>query len=264
MFKSIIYFNDKKISEYGSILDISFMYEYEEITTSKDISGSAGIPMVSGNKGRIDSRKGKVLKSYNSILNKFEKLLSEHEGENYYNFIENKNDYDLKTINRNSIILFTGKYIVPDEFDMHQLIDMMRPFLIHFLEKEEQDAEYIPLINHFFDKKNEILIPIIIREFEDIFGIPAFAKLDCSYLEESFDANNILDEFDDTDLIFLAKFKGIKRYNGKERILYNMEKDLFPFPRAIRRQLNFSEENICENIVINEDYFEIELLAIYN
>ena len=72
----------------------------------------------------------------------------------------------------------------------------------------------------------------------------------------------LIEEGEFNNSVVIAKFKAKKKVAGEE-IIFDVMKDLFSMNRALRKQFGSTNINGIENITIDEDYFSLEILAIY-
>lgn len=78
----------------------------------------------------------------------------------FFDFTQSE-DYDLKTMNRGTIIKFDGYIKVPEEFDYTQTIDRFKPLLVASLVSDSMDKSEQVALKTFFET-TDTKIPVLI------------------------------------------------------------------------------------------------------
>ncbi len=256
MFKTLIYFDSKKVMEYKSLIERKKAINLKSIKVSNEKSGKVQIPILSGDVFGKSEMDGEILENYLLDCEEFEDLIESTEY--YFDFLEpNSQDYDIETIQKSSIIKFEGTFYVPSQFDMLHLIDKFRPLLISSINTESNVEE--ELLKSFLGKKST-KIPIFIENELDFNNRLGFAKINSNSLCCEIDD---LEEFENEDVKIIAKLISRKDIKKEPIVVFDVAKDLFSMGRALRRQIGESGIEGVENISIDEDFMTLEILAIY-
>lgn len=238
IFGKILYFDDNKITDYMSILSKESTLEIKSVEISTDKGSGVKIPI-----GIDASYKGsrKIVGEYRkSMLEKyiqFETLLEDNDS--YFDFLENPN-FDITTVNRNSIIRFEGYIRIPEKFDLLEIFEKNR------------DLGNLKEYERFILPSQEIKIPLI-TELNDL-------SL-CTKLI----SGNLLDEYselqnlEDSEVTILARVSSSIKNKNKE--IYDPLKDYINLNREMRKKV--VRDELLENFYSENDYREIEILAIY-
>ena len=256
MFRTLIYFDNKKVMEYKSLIERKKAVKLKNVKFSNEKSGKAQIPTLSGGIVGKSEMDGEILENYLLDCEEFEDLLENTEY--YFNFLgPNSQDYDLETIQKTSIIKFEGTFNVPNQFDMLHLINKFRPFLISSINTESNvEGE---LLKSFLGKEST-KIPIFIENESDFDSRLGFAKISSNNLCCEIDD---LEEFEAEDVTIIAKLISRKDIKKEPIVVFDIAKDLFSMGRALRRQIGESRIEGVENISIEEDFMTLEILAVY-
>ena len=142
MFGKVLYIDKKKLNDYMSIATGKNVATINsmQITNDKEIGVDISV-LAAGIKG-TKTYEANIVESSLYDIDKFENTLKGRD--DYYNFTTSPDEFDLKTMNRGSIVKFDGNIIVPIEFDMTQMIGQFRPMLTADItanmEKHESEA----------------------------------------------------------------------------------------------------------------------------
>lgn len=256
MFKTLIYFDSKKVMEYKSLIERKKAVKLKNVKFSNEKSGKAQIPILSGGVVGKSEMDGEILENHLLDCEEFEDLLENTEY--YFDFLgPNSQDYDLDTIQKSSIIRFEGTFNVPKEFDMLHLINKFRPLLISSINTESNVED--ELLKSFLGKEST-KIPIFIENELDFRNRLGFAKINSNNLCCEIDD---LEEFETEDVTIIAKIISRKDIKKESIVVFDVAKDLFSMGRAIRRQIGECGIEGVENIAIDEDFITLEILAVY-
>ena len=188
----------------------------------------------------------------------FEKLLQQRE--DYYDFIDYKQEINIKDIKVSSIIKVRGEVQVPEQFDFIKLLD-------------EYKYEVLSAINYNDNnnlEKKEILKKVMLNSK---IKIPLFCELgsECDYWlgVGKLIPDNLLIEYSELEdcegkeFTILSKIESRKYYNDKSLPVFNIYKDFLGLNRAFRKQIKTTKRYEYESIEVEEDYLGLEILAIY-
>ncbi|MGR6899328.1 DUF6414 family protein [Rummeliibacillus sp. BSL5] len=254
MFKNLIYFDTNKVAEYKAILEGEKRVAIKNVKVSSAKSISAKISIVSGGINGNNEMEGEILENLIIDCNEFEELLENKGKDNYFDFLEN--EYDSETIPKTSIIRFEGKFRIPSEFDMMDLINQFKPMLTSSMNL--QNAQEEEIFNKIFAKEST-KIPAFLDcdSFEKRVG---FAKLNSKNLRYELEE---LEDIEDDEVTMIAKVLSRKDVVDKPIIVFDTLKDLFSLNRGIRRQMGEQEIEGMQSIKSNENIIVLEVLAIY-
>lgn len=254
MFRTLVYFDEKKISEYKSLIKGKKTVSFKNIKLSNEKSGKVDLSIISGGLGGKSEMDGEILSNFLLDCKEFEDLLKDVD--DYFDFIQEPN-FDIETITRSSIIRFNGRFERPSEFDMLDLINQFKPLLVKNIDTySDEEGQML----NFLLGKDSTKVPIFIENDEEFSDRLGFSKINSNYLYCDMDA---LDDFENEDVTIIAKFISKRDIVDKPVIVYDVMKDLFSMSRAIRRQFVNNTIEGVNNISINEDFMTLEILAIY-
>lgn len=251
MFGNVLYFNDKKIKDYSSLITKKPIENVQSVKSSKELGFNLKASVIEGGAKSTKSFESNVITNLLYECEVFENLLKGRE--DYFDFCSNYKDFQIETMNRGSIVKFESTVSIPVEFDILQLIEQMKPALINAVLKESQedDAEIVRNLL----KMQEMKIPIVCNIEEII----ASGKLDsrnlcCEYID--------LEDIENEECVIIARLSSTGLTN-KNNEIYEPLKDLLVFNRELRR--NFSDERPKEldKIFSKDNYIKLEILAIY-
>ncbi|WP_391206596.1 hypothetical protein [Psychrobacillus sp. L4] len=254
MFRNLIYFDSKKVMDYRSILEGKKYVSIKNIKVSSEKSLAAKMPVISGGIGGASEMDGEILENLLLDCEEFESLLEKKNRNDYFDFtIDN---FDAETIPKSAIIRFEGKFIIPEEFDMMDLINKFKPMLATNMNLQNSQEEEI--FGSLFGKEST-KIPAFIEcdNFEDRVGFAKFNSNNLCYELES------LEDYEEEDVTILAKVLSKKEANNRPIIVFDIMKDLFSLGRGIRRQMGSQEIEGIENIKTDKNIIILEVLAIY-
>jgi len=256
LFKNLVYFDSNKISEYTAVLEgeRKIKFKNAKVTTEKSIN--ANLKVLSGGKGGSSELKGVLEDNLILDCNEFESLLKNKGKDSFFDFIESENSYNMETIPRSSIIRFDGKFKIPEEFDVMDLINEYKPLLISGMDLDTAEEEEI--FKEVFTGENT-KIPAFLNN-EHLENRIGFSKLGSENLLYSLVD---LESFEEEEVTIIAKVLSRRSVTSKPIVVFDVMKDLFSFGRAIRRQMDEGSIDGLVNIESSEDVIEFETLAIY-
>ena len=180
---------------------------------------------------------------------RFEALLNDMSGDNYFDFV--LNDFDPATLPAMSIMRINSSFTVPESFDMVNAIEKFKPMLMGQIDTNstgEQEA-----LESILGKASAD-VPII-SEFDDV---AISGKLNAKYLMEDYAQ---LEEYSEQDVFILCKVVGLMQKENVE--IFDPLKDFIRLPRAVRRQTNFGDTTGLEKIYVEGPVLKVEIIAIY-
>lgn len=106
LFKNLIYFDSKKVSEYMAVLEGERKVKFKNARVTTDKSINTNIKVLSAGKNGSNELEGELQDNLILDCNEFENLLERKSKDSFFDFIEDENDYDVETVPRSSIIRF--------------------------------------------------------------------------------------------------------------------------------------------------------------
>lgn len=250
MFGNVIYFDSKKISDYAAIARGSKNLRIEKMDISNDKGANLTLPIVGGDV--------KVTKSYEATIeennlfdcDEFEHLLSGRD--DYFDFTESSN-FDITTLRRGYIVKFESTISIPEAFDLTQTIAQFKPLLISSISKDMPTDEQEAFKTLF--SSAEIKIPLL-SECKDCI---LCAKLESKCLKTEYAQ---LDDYETSDVTILARIVSPNMID-KSKEIFDPLKDFISLNRTMRRSMSNERPDGLQSIYLDEDYKNIEILAIY-
>lgn len=229
MFRSLLYFNKKKIDQYSAYM--------------------------LGKKVGVKESEGDLEANYLLECERFEKLLQERD--DYIDFTNGNQDVRIKNVRISSVIKVTAEIYIPEQFDMVQLIDMYKYCVLEgtdYRKNEEQEFLGMAL------KNSKMKIPVFCELGSDCdywmgIGKAAQENLLVHYEE--------LENHKGKEVTLIAKLESRKYYIDKPLVVFDIYKDFFGFNREMRKQLDTKTKEGFESIDVKEDYLGLELLVVY-
>lgn len=242
MFGKVIYFDEIKINEYKSALLGKNSVKINQIEVSDDKGIGVNIPIANGS---IKDNKSYTAEIQNSLLlacNEFESVLSEKQVD--YSDFTISEQYDISTTPRGYIIKFNGILEIPEGFDISETLHKYKRFL---LDESEEFSAIIegksPSIPLLVELDNNLLCSKIDIE-----------KLNIDYVE--------LEDYENIEVTILARMVSSNKIS-KKKAIYDPLKDYITLNRQIRREFaNDRPEELAE-IFVDEDYYMVEVIAMY-
>lgn len=250
MFGNVLFFDSQKVNEYKTILKKAKNLKIKKMYISNDNETNAELS--------IDSSMIKTSKSYEASIeesvlfecDEFERLL---DGRPDYFDSTKSNDFDIKTMQRGFIIKFDGYIVVPEKFDLTQMITLFKPMLMSSITKDMDNDEQ-EAFKKFFESK-DINIPIMAECDNHLLC----AKINSKSLRIEY---NQLEEYDSTEVTIIARITSNSDISKKKPI-FDPLKDFISLNRTIRRTMVNDRPEGLQEIFTDEDYRNIEILAIY-
>lgn len=250
MFRSFIYLDEDKMYTYLRQIDKNFANRPNETNTKKTIGGSIGVSAISVKAGRETEERRNYCRDAFYDYNQFEKDLESLEAGEYYDFVLNSG-YDLKTLPKMSLFRFSGKFIIPEEFDIYSLAQAFMPLMTNQIQSTSNSEKEI--IEAFLGNTSAD-IPFIVDSEDVVIS----GKLNTNYLLETYSE---LEEYYEQDVIMLCKVIGMM-YKEKVEV-FNPLKDFIRLPRAMRRSREESDKDGFDSIYVDGPLLKVEVVAIY-
>jgi hypothetical protein len=252
VFRSFIYLDEDKLYSYKRQIDGTNKAQPRNMSQRKSKGFSAewnGIGVNGGTETSIDSE---FEKDVSFDYDRFECDLSKLEGEDYFDFVLNGEDYDITSIPAMKLIRICNGFEIPEQFDLVNLIDQFKPMLMGQIETKtvsEQEALEV------FLGKASADIPIIV----ECDGVTISGKLCTQNLHEEY---SNLEDYADQDVYMLCKVVGIVKKSSVE--VFDPLKDFIKLPRTMRRQMAQSGNSVgIDKITIEGPVLKVEVIAIY-
>jgi len=231
IFGNVIYYDDKKISEYCSVILGQQSLKVKEYEILSDKSTKLDLKFIGGD-----------LKGSKKYTAEFQESLD-----------FTTKEFDIQTIGRGNIIKFNGYMFVPQEFDITQTIQRFKPFLMDSISSEIVNETEKQVFKTFFES-TDTKIPIIL-ELDD--ALMCSKLISPNMLIEYED----LEEFEELEITIVARVTSTSLV-GKNKPFYDPLKDFMKLNRSLRRSIDERTEGLYE-IYTDQDYKTIEVLAIY-
>lgn len=248
MFRSFIYLDQDALARYSSQLGMSTGLRVRAVdgafgasvgTLNASVSVSAESPATDSNSIRL--------------YGEFEKRLAEHEGDDYFDFLEGKN-YDSSTLPLMCLIRFAGSAMVPEGFDLLETLQKIMPLIgdtdsIVFGQNDAKGRIAMKMLG-----QNQVAIPIVIDGLEE----PVVSKLKTEWIEGG--DSMVLEEIEDYEAIFVCRV--VAHAQGGNIAVFDPLKDFMKLNRATRRSIERSEG--LEIVYENGPVIRAEVVAIYH
>ena len=248
MFRSFIYLDTDKLNTYKRQIEGSTL-NLKSATMKKSKNASAEFKGLGGKVGNETQVEGEYASDPSYEYDRFEALLNDMSGDNYFDFV--LNDFDPATLPSMSIMRINSSFTVPESFDMVNVIEKFKPMLMGQIDTNstgEQEA-----LESILGKASAD-VPII-SEFDDV---AISGKLNAKYLMEDYAQ---LEEYSEQDVFILCKVVGLMQKENVE--IFDPLKDFIRLSRAVRRQTNFGDTTGLEKIYVEGPVLKVEIIAIY-
>lgn len=259
MFKHLIYFDNEKVRDYLALLNGEKHLEIQQVKLTQDSNRDTHSTFQTQYLGKNEIV-GEFINNPLLDCNEFENALEKKGANSYFNYVEK--DYDnFSEIPKASIVKFEGSTIVPEEFDMMDLINQFKPLLMKSMVLQNQAEE--ELFQSLF-QKNSTKMPLFIES--DVLGnLKCFSKINSNNLVNGFEG---LEDVEMDSVTILAKIISHKKANEKNPLaVFDIFKDLFSLnrsmSRALKKENGTTEIEGVPNIVLTENFVQLEILAIY-
>lgn len=250
IFGDVIYYDEKKIMEYSSVITRQHNLTIKEYEISDDKSAHMNLKILGGDLQGSRKYKAEVKESllYNCVA--FEKLLNGRD--DFADFTEST-QWDINTIARGFIIKFNGYMKVPEEFDITQTIQRFKPMLMDSIVNDGMDETEKKAFKSFFEVSDA--------------KIPVLIDIEASLISSKLIGNNMLvtyeelEEYEDLEVTIIARVTTNNLVDMKKPF-YDPLKDFMRLNRTLRRTMGERTEGLYE-IYADQNYKTVEILAIY-
>lgn len=250
MFGKVLYFDNKKVNEYTAIITREKVLKIDKIEVSQDKGGTVKIPIASGNAKTSKSYEATMEESLLYDVEEFERKLKNRD--DYFDFTIS-NAFELKTIQRGSIIKFNGYIYIPSEFDLTQLIGQFKPMILKEITAEMPSSEE-EAFNSFLGIYNP-RIPLI----SDLDDITLCSKIEAEFLKVKY---HDLEEYESIEVTILARVI-MDSSTSKEKSIFDPLKDFMSMNREARRRFTSERPEGLREIYCDSNYLKIEIITIY-
>lgn len=250
MFRSFIYLDEDKLYAYKSIVDGKDTPQNRTYTkTSRTGISSEKLP-VSLSTNRETQESGSFSRNIDLDYQKFEERLSNFEGDEYFNFVLNEDQYDYGNLPLMSLIKIRGTIEIPEAFDILNVVQQFKPFLLKSIPQTDVSTELAKEV--FTNAKADI--PIIFDTGEYLIS----AKLNSKWLMEDY---TDLENYQDQEVTLLCKVEGC--VHREKVVVYDPIKDFIRLNRAMRQSANLEGKEGLEPITVPGPVLKVEIVAIY-
>lgn len=255
MFGKVVYYDQKTIDEYKAFitgnktLDISSV----EMSNKKD----AGISIQPISLGASADKKyaAKVVPSILFDCNEFEKLLAKRSENDFFD-LTLKDDYDLKTIEKGSIIKIDAYISIPESFDLMVVLKNVLPFLKTSIPSFSGENGEVELLNYLLGGMTSARIPII----ADADDCVLCSQIISEYIISGSEGIEVFEDFEGESFTILARISSSMKSATKP--FYDPYKDFMKINRALRRTIT-DRDDTMKPICVDTEYRLIDILAIY-
>jgi len=252
MFRSFIYANTDKIYEFYSLIDESIQEKIIKGERTTNTGGKFSPKMLSISGEKTNTLHTEFIQYFLSDYHKFETKLEELDGDKYFDFEQNSDKYDIKSMPKASIGKVETSFYVPEGFDMVDLVNKFLPMIKPSLDiKQGEEALY-----DFFLGDTKADIPIVL-EYDNNF---ITGKLDSRFLIDDYSQ---LEQYETEEVTIL--FRLLSKKDGDNIEIYDPLKDFIKLNRTMRRSGDFNKAGSLEfsPITLNGSVIKVEVLAIY-
>lgn len=250
MFRSFIYLDEEKLYAYKKLIDGGYIYP-KSISQKKTRTAAAGLKGTNLSFSKEEDITTDIDKDPFWDYDRFELSLAGLEGDDYFDFISNGDNYDVISVPSMKIIRMAGNLIIPEEFDAFNLIESFKPLLMGSIPtKDDSEQE---LLNTFLGNAKAD-IPIVMETGD----VAIVGKLNTSCILEEYTS---LEEYEEQEVIVLCKVVGVS--HQQHVTIFNPLKDFIKLNRTMRRSGNFKEGTGLDPIVIDGPVVKVEFIAIY-
>lgn len=252
MFGKVIYYDNDRIDEFVSLITGEKRVSVREIVHSSEKGGSIDIKVAGGSAKENFSYSASVKESFLLELAEFEKMLANRD--DYLDFYAD--EYSLDAVGRGTLVKLWGNIFVPEEFDLHHTIKKFKPILVSSMMLDNDfDADDIMAMNVLISNDDDIKIPVVV-EYEDH---KLCSMLNSRYLSCTFEE---FEDIEDEEVTILARMAGSGAIRNT-KAYYDPLKDFISLNRTFRRSMERDRGEGLEPLYLTEDYYKIEIVAIF-
>jgi hypothetical protein len=249
MFGKIMYYDKKTVDEYKAIIKGQRSVRVDEYEITNDKGASIDLKAISADAKANKKYVAKVVESLLYDCDEFEKMLSDRD--DYFDFTSS-NELDMSTVPRGAIIKADAFLEIPESFDIMQVIDRFKPFLIDSIEMDSMEDSRKDVIKVFLEGAKATRIPIIC----DVDDYLLCAKM---YQENLVSEYGELEELDEQVTILARISSGMVNCS---KPFYDPLKDFMTLNRMMRRNMKDRGKELSA-LTVEKDYRQIDILAIY-
>lgn len=249
MFGKIMYYDKKTIDEYKALIRGQRQLEIEEYEVSNAKGAGFDLKAVSADTKASKKYTARVVESMLYDCAEFEKLLFGRD--DYFDFTQS-NGLDLSTIPRGSIIKADAFLEIPKSFDLMQVIDRFKPFLMASINTDVIEQPKKDALNAFLGNATATRIPII-GEVDDFL---LCAKMHQENLVAEYEE---LEETDEQVTVLARVSSGVV---DSSKPFYDPLKDFITMNRMMRHSIKERGEEL-KALTVDKAYRQIDMLAIY-
>lgn len=242
MFGKVIYFDEEKINEYKSALLGKKNIKINQINVSDDKGIGVNIPVANGSVKASKSYSAEIQNSLLLECNEFENALNEKQID-YLDFTVS-NMHGIKETPRGYIIKFDGLLEIPDGFYVSETLHKYKRFFVN------KSDEYAALIEGKSPR-----IPLLLEIDDNLLC----AKIDIDNLKIDYVE---LEDYENIEVTILARMISSNKIS-KDKAIYDPLKDYITLNRQLRRHFASDRPEELSEIYVDEDYYVIEIIAMY-
>lgn len=250
IFGNLIYYDEKKVIDYSSIIDNQLNMKVTEYEILTDKSAEIGYKFLGGGIKGSKKYKGEVIESLLYNLNEFENKLDGRD--DYLNF-NVRDELDIRTVDRGNIVKFDTNIIIPENFELTQMIIDFKPMILDSINFDGENESFKLAISKLLET-DIFKIPIVM----DINGFTACSKILSNNLIVTYEN---LEDFEDLDVSVIARVESQKLIDSSIAY-YDPLRDFMKINRSLRREIKDRDKGI-RKIYSSESYKRLDVIAIY-
>lgn len=249
IFGNVIYYDDKKISDYSSIVLGHHDVKVDKYEIQSGNTGKFGLKFIEADIKGSKKYTAEVKESMLYNCRRFETLLKDRD-----DFFDcTMQSFEFQMIGRSNIVKFDGYMRVPEEFDITQTIQKFNPLLMNSITSDFENETEKELFKTIFESE-DTKIPVIV-ELDDY---TMCSKLYSSNMLIEYEE---LEEFEELEITIIARTISTTLVS-KSKPFYDPLKDFVKLNRSLRRSVGERTDGLYE-IYSDVDYKAIEILAAY-
>lgn len=250
MFGTMIYYDERKISEFKAIIRGEKNIKISKVDITDDKGANLNLPILGGKMSATKNYEATIEESNLFDCFEFEQLLDGRD--DYFDFTE-KDEIDIVSLTRGTIIKFDSTLYIPEEFDLTQTIAQFKPYIVSSVSKD-MDRDESEAFKAFF-KTTDAKIPVL----TECNNIELCSKLNSNNLMVGYTE---LEEYELIEVTILARIISSKLLSTSKPI-YDPLKDFITLNRSARRSWCDERPDGLKEIFNQAEYKTIEILAIY-
>ncbi len=252
MFFDVLYIDTKRIDEYMSTITLKQQFKVENVQVSDDKGVGLSFSPISAEKKTTSTYDATVTASNALTISNFESRLTSTDS--FFDFTKYGDKLDITTVLKGSIIKFESNVVIPEKFDVTQIIgeysEMLTADISSTMKVPEMEA-----FKKFMDTSNS-KIPVVFNFNNNVF---------CSKIQNNCLVTNYsdLEELENDQITILARVVSSSKIY-KTKPFFDAYKDFLNINRKLRRKQNGNRPEGLDEIYVDDDYKMIEIIAIYN